>query len=79
MGEIHPALQESLILIGKAKAQKEMGDAGLRQATDHFLAVCRDLLHAHLQALPGQPESDPKMVHTVIDAIDDYLNNRSKR
>jgi len=79
MPEIHPALKESLMLIARDKAQKEIADETLRKDIDQFLAKCRDLLHAHLQALPGQLEADPKMVHTVIDAIDDYLNHRSKR
>lgn len=79
MAEIHPALKESLMLIGRAKSEKEVADATLRKEIDQFLAKCRDLLHAYLQALPGQAEADPRMVHTVIDALDDYLDHRSKR
>lgn len=45
-----------------------------RQVRDQLLATCRDYVHEYLQQMGN---GDPKLLHEVVDALDEYLR-RSK-
>lgn len=64
------ALQENL-------SRFSISAATARKDRDLLFATWRDILHEYLQSLPGQREAEPKMVHLVIDSIDEFLR-RSK-
>ncbi len=54
----------------------ELSSAQERADRDLFFATCRDSLHAALQEVGP---IDPKKIHEVIDAIDDFLNRAGGR
>ena len=62
-------LQDSLV-------QYEISSACERRDRDQFIAACRDALHS---ALKEVGPVDPRKIHEVIDALDDFLNRAGGR
>ena len=63
------ALQDNLV-------RYEISSACERRDRDQFIATCRDALHS---ALKEVGPIDPKKIHEVIDALDDFLNRAGGR
>jgi hypothetical protein len=53
-----------------------IADATFRKERDAFIAGCRDHLHYALQQVGP---IDPKLIHSVINIMDDFLNHRSRK
>jgi hypothetical protein len=56
----------------------QIAAAEKRQRLDLLVATWSNVLHAWLQAIPGSEEQNPKIVHAVIDSMEQFLI-RSKR
>ncbi len=54
----------------------EISSAQERQDRDRFIANCRDVLHV---ALKQVGPIDPKLIHAVIDIMDEFLNRAGGR
>jgi hypothetical protein len=65
------SLRDNLVRYEMATASERIAVETKRMERDRFLATCRDVLHSTLKEVGP---IDPKKIHQVIDAIDDYLN-----
>lgn len=76
--DLHPTLKDALMRLSRARTDREMyramGDEAYKKELDTFLVCCRDLIHEAQMEIP----TNNRILHQVQDAIDDFLDHRSK-
>lgn len=64
----HPALVQ-------AETSYNLAAAAMRMARDGLIATWRDLIHESQMEVGG----NPRLLHDVMDSMDDHLNHRVKK
>jgi hypothetical protein len=67
----YDALQNDLVYYERVASEERIASQVERQARDRLIATWRDILHMELKQVGP---IDPRGIHKVIDAMDNFLN-----